>query len=267
MALAFGSFPGSTAQVTRGVTLGLSAAGLAVGFLRPRIATSTLTFLVPLAPGLARLSGDRSGAPVLAALALAVLGSALAGSVARGERSLLPPRLLRFAAAFLGLAAFSAAASVARGETLYLLFRGRVDPLPVNALGMTAAERSRDAILTFLGLVLLLLALEVFTRFSRTPEDRDRLLLAAAAGAAAAFVSAAVSRWTPLDPSFHPWSEMHRRAGTFTDPNALGVGIGLLVPLLFAAVVRRGSSTDAFRRALALIALIAAPLALEGSGS
>jgi hypothetical protein len=267
LALAFGSFPGSTAQVTRGVTLGLSAAGLAVGFLRPRIATSTLTFLVPLAPGLARLSGDRSGAPVLAALALAVLGSALAGSVARGERSLLPPRLLRFAAAFLVLAAFSAAASVARGETLYLLFRGRVDPLPVNALGMTAAERSRDAILTFLGLVLLLLALEVFTRFSRTPEDRDRLLLATAAGAAAAFVSAAVSRWTPLDPSFHPWSEMHRRAGTFTDPNALGVGIGLLVPLLFAAVVRRGSSTDAFRRPLALIALIAAPLALEASGS
>ena len=222
---------------------------------------------MPLAPGLARLSGDRSGAPVLAALALAVLGSALAGSVARGERSLLPPRLLRFAAAFLALAALSAAASVARGETLYLLFRGRVDPLPVNALGMTAAERSRDAILTFLGLVLLLLALEVFTRFSRTPEDRDRLLLATAAGAAAAFVFAAVSRFTPFDPSFHPWSEMHRRAGTFTDPNALGVGIGLLAPLLFAAVVRRGSSADAARRVLALIALVAAPLALEASGS
>ena len=132
---------------------------------------------------------------------------------------------------------------------------------------MTAAERSRDAILTFLGLVLLLLALEVFTRLSRTPEDRDRLLLATAAGAAAAFVFAAASRFTPLDPSFHPWSEMHRRAGTFTDPNALGVGIGLLVPLLLAAVVRRGSSADAARRALALVALVAAPLALEASGS
>ncbi len=266
-ALAFGSFPGSTAPVTRGVTLGLSAAGLALGFLRPQIATSALAFLVPLAPGLARLSGDRSGAPVLAALAFAVLGSALAGSMARGERSLLPPRLLRFAAAFLALAAFSAAASVARGETLYLLFRGRVDPLPVNALGMTAAERSRDAILTFLGLVLLLLALEVFTRFSRVPEDRDRLLLATAAGAAAAFVFAAVSRWTPFDPSFRPWSGMHRRAGTFTDPNALGVGIGLLAPLLFAAAIRRGSQADASRRALALTALVAAPLALEASGS
>ena len=222
---------------------------------------------MPLAPGLARLSGDRSGAPALAALALAVLGSALAGSVARGERSPLPPGLLRFAAAFLALAAVSAAASVARGETLYLLFRGRVDPLPVNTLGMTAAERSRDAILTFLGLVLLLLALEVFTRLSRTPEDRDHLLLATAAGAAAAFVFAAASRFAPLDPSFHPWSEMHRRAGTFTDPNALGVGIGLLAPLLFSALVRRGSSAETARRALALVALVAAPLALEASGS
>ncbi|MFI5120918.1 MAG: O-antigen ligase family protein [Thermoanaerobaculia bacterium] len=266
-ALAFGSFPGSTAPATSAVTLGLSAAGLALGFIRPRFAIPTLAFLVPLAPGLVRLSGDRTGAPVLAALALAVLGSALAGSLARGESSRLPPRLLSFAAAFLVLAALSAAASVARGETLYLLLRGRVDPLPVNALGMTAAERSHDAILTFLGLVLLLLALEVFTRFSRAPGDRDRLLLATAAGAAAAFGFAAVSRFTPLDLSFHPWSEMHRRAGTFTDPNALGVGIGLLVPVLFGAAVRRSPSTGAARRTLAILALVAAPLALEASGS
>ncbi|MGE5716215.1 MAG: O-antigen ligase family protein [Acidobacteriota bacterium] len=267
LALALGSFPRSTAKVTLGITLGISAASLALGLVRPRIATSALAFLMPLAPGLARLSGDRSGAPVLSALALAVLGSALAGSLARGEKSLLPSRLSRFAAAFLALAAFSAAASVARGETLYLLFRGRVDPLPVNALGMTAADRSRAAILTFLGLVLLLLALEVFTRFSRTPEDRDRLLLAVTAGAATAFVVAAVSRFTPLDPSFRPWSEMNRRAGTFTDPNSLGVGIGLLVPLLFAAGVRRGSPWETVRRTLALVALAAAPVALEASGS
>ena len=222
---------------------------------------------MPLAPGLARLFGDRSGAPVLAALALAVLGSTLAGSWAKGERSHLPPRLRQFAGAFLILAAGSAAASVARGETLYLLFRGRIDPLPVNTLGMTAAERSRDAILTFLGLVLLLLALEVFSRLSFTPEGRDRLLFATAAGAATALVIAAVARFLPLDASFHPWTEMHRRAGTFTDPNALGVGVGLLVPLLVVALPRRGTATDAPRRGLALLALAAAPVALESSGS
>ncbi|MDL2719130.1 MAG: O-antigen ligase family protein, partial [Acidobacteriota bacterium] len=220
-----------------------------------------------LAPGLARLLGDRSGAPALAALGLAVLGSALAGSWANGERSLLPPRLRQFAGAFLVLAAGSAVASIARGETLYLLLRGRIDPLSVNALGMTAAERSRDAILTFLGLVLLLLALEVFSRLSLTPEGRDRLLFATAAGAAAAFVIAAVARFLPFDPSFQPWTGMHRRAGTFTDPNALGVGVGLLVPLLFAALPRRGTATDMPRRGLALLALAAAPVALESSGS
>jgi O-antigen ligase len=253
--------------VTRGFTLGLAAAGLALGFFSPRIATSCLAFLVPLAPGLARLLGDRAGAPVLYALGLAVLGSALAGFFRRDEPSLLPAGLLRFARAFLVLAAFSAAASVARGETLYLLLRGRVDPLPINALGMTAASRSRDAILTFLGLVLLLLALDVFSRLSLTSEGRDRLLLATAAGAATAFVLAAAELFRPLDASFHPWSEMHRRAGTFTDPNALGVGIGLLAPLLLAALARRGTATDGVRRGVALVALGAAPLALESSGS
>ncbi len=250
--------------MTRGGTLGLAAAGLALGFFSPQIASLCLAFLAPLAPGLARLLGDGAGTPALYALAFAVLGSALAGTFRRDELSLLPPRLLRFAGAFLVLAAGSAAASVARGETLYLLFRGRVEPLPVNALGMTAAGRSRDAILAFLGLALLLLALEVFSRLSRSPEGRDRLLLATAAGAAAAFAIAATS-W--FEPSSDPWSRLHRRTGTFTDPNALGVGIGLLVPLLIAALARRGTSTDVVRRGAALVALAAAPLALESSGS
>ena len=249
------------------MALALALAGALTAFRNPLPAGCALAFVVPLAPGLARLVGGRSGAPLLTAVALAVLGGALAGAWTRDERSLLPPTLRRFAGAFLVLAAGSAAASIARGETLYLLWRGRVDPLPVNALGMTAADRSREAVLTLLGLVLLLLALEVYSRLSATPEGRDRLLLAAAAGAAAAFVIAGVARFRPFDPAFHPWTEMHRRAGTFTDPNALGVGIGLSIPLLVAALARRGTALDAPRRGLALVALAAAPLALESSGS
>src|ERR1019366_5819421 len=110
-------------------------------------------------------------APVLTAVALDVLGGALAGFLTHDERTLLPPRLVRFAGAFLVLAAGSA-----------------------------------------------------------------------------------IGRFRPLDPSFQPWSEMHRRAGTFTDPNALGIGIGLLVPLLLAALARRGTSTDGARRGAALVA-------------
>jgi O-antigen ligase len=222
--------------------------------------------LAPLGMGLPRLLGD-AGAPVLPALAIAALGSALARRLARDEPSLLPRKLLTFATAFLVLAAGSAAASSVRGETLFLLLEGRVDPLVVNVLGMTAAERTRDAALAFLGLVLLLLALDAFSRLSLDPDGRDRLLLWTCAGGAAALLVAAAERFRPLDPLFQPWSSMQRRAATFTDPNALGVGIGLLAPLLLAALVARGVPSDGPRRAAALAGLVAAPVALESSGS
>jgi hypothetical protein len=217
--------------------------------------------------GLPRLLGDHGGAPLLPAFAFAALGSALARRLAREERSLLPPKLVVFASAFLVLAGGSALASSVRGETLYLLLHGRVDPLVVNDLGMTAAERTRDAALVFLGLVLLLLALDAFARLSLDPDGRDRLLLWVAAGGGAALLVAAVDRFRPLDPLFQPWSGMQRRAATFTDPNALGVGIGLLVPLLLAALAGRGAVSDGARRAAALAGLLAAPFALESSGS
>ncbi len=217
--------------------------------------------------GLPRLLGDHGGAALLPAIAFAFLGSALARRLARGEASFLPPKLLTFASAFLVLAAGSALASSVRGETLALLLRGRADPLFVNVLGMTAAERTRDAALVFLGLVLLLLALDVFSRLSLDPEGRDRLLLWTCAGGAAALLVAAADRFQPLDRAFQPWSSLQRRAGTFTDPNALGVGIGLLVPLLLASLVGRGAASDGARRAAAIAGLVAAPVALESSGS
>jgi hypothetical protein len=132
---------------------------------------------------------------------------------------------------------------------------------------MTAAERTRDAALVFLGLLLLLLALDAFSRLSRDADTRDRLLLYACWGGALALLVAAADRFRPLDPSFQPWSLMERRAGSFTDPNALGVGIGLLVPLLLASLVSRGAASDGARRAAALVGLLAAPVALESSGS
>jgi O-antigen ligase len=216
--------------------------------------------------GLPRVLGDPSGAAVLPAVAFALLGSALARRVGRGESSLLPPRVVTFASAFLALAAGSAVASSVRGETWYLLLRGRTQPVVVNVLGMTAAERTRDALLVFLGFVLLLLALDAFSRLSLEPDGRDRLLLWTCLGGAAALVLAAVQRLLRPDPA-SPWTAIGRGAGTFTDPNALGVGIGLLVPLFLAALVPRGVASDRVRRGLAAIALVAAPAALEASGS
>lgn len=150
---------------------------------------------------------------------------------------------------------------------MWLLLHGRVDPLVVNVLGMTAAERTRDAALVFLGLLLLLLALDAFARLALDPAGRDRLLLWTCVGGAVALLVAAAERFRPLDQAFQPWSFMERRAGTFTDPNALGVGIGLLVPLLLASLAGRGAATDGARRGAALAGLLAAPVALESSGS
>lgn len=231
------------------------------------MATCLVAAAAPLGMGLPRLLGDHGGAALVPTIALAALGSALARRLARREPSLLPTKIVTFASAFLVLAAGSALASCVRGETLYLLVRGRVDPLVVNVLGMTAAERTRDAALAFLGLVLLLLALDSFSRLWLDPDGRDRLLLWTCAGGAAALLVAAVERFRPLDPAFQPWTALQRRAGTFTDPNALGIGIGLLVPLFFAALLSRGAASDSTRRAAAVVGLLAAPVALESSGS
>lgn len=266
-ALSLWTVPDTAAPATRAALVALAAAGLALGWARPALATCLVAAGAPLGAGLPRLLGDHGGAPVLPALAFAALGSALARRQARGEPSPLPPKLVTFASAFLALAAGSAIASSIRGETLYLLLNGRVDPLVVNVLGMTAAERTRDAALVFLGLLLLLLALDAFARLSLDPQGRNRLLLFACCGGALALLVAAADRFRPLDPAFQPWSFMQRRAGTFTDPNALGVGIGLLVPLLLASLAGRGAASDGARRAAAAAGLLAAPVALESSGS
>jgi O-antigen ligase len=195
--------------------------------------------------------------------ALAALGTSLAGRTARGEPSPLPAPLLKWSLAFLGVAAASCVASILRGETLFLLLRGGADPLFVNALWMPASGRTRDALRAVLAFAVLLAALDAFARLANDTARRRRLLGAAAAGAAAAFAFAALERFLPPDPRFRPWVEIGRKAGTFTDPNALGVGLALLAPLLVAALV----SLAGIGRALAVAALAFSPFALEASGS
>ncbi len=174
----------------------------------------------------------------------------------------LPAATWRWGLGFLGVSLASLALSVARGETLYLLLRGRVEPLFVNSLGMTAADRTAAATRTFAALVLLLLAAEAFSRLTRTPGGRRSLLVAASAGAALAGL-AALLRFAPMEGSSEYWKLIGRASGSFTDPNALGVGLALLVPLSVAAFLEvRGAA-----RAVPAAALLLAPFALERSGS
>jgi O-antigen ligase len=196
-------------------------------------------------------------------IALAALGTSLAGRIARAEPSPLPVPLLKWSVAFLAVAAASCVSSILRGETLFLLLRGGSDPLFVNALWMPAAGRTRDAVRVLLGFVVLLAALDAFARLADDIGRRRKLLAAAAAGAALAFGFAAMERFLPSDVRFRPWVEIGRKAGTFTDPNALGVGLALLVPLLVAALV----DLQGIGRAMAVVALVFSPFALEASGS
>jgi O-antigen ligase len=195
--------------------------------------------------------------------ALAALGTCLASRIARGEPSPVPAPLLKWSFAFLAVAAASCLSSILRGETLFLLLRGGADPLFVNTLWMSAASRTREAVCVFLSLVALLAALDGFARLADDIALRRRLLGAAAAGAAVAFTFAALERFLPPDERFHPWADIGRKAGSFTDPNALGVGLALLVPLLVAALF----SLTGIGRVLAVTALVFSPFALEASGS
>ncbi|MEO7918803.1 MAG: O-antigen ligase family protein, partial [Thermoanaerobaculia bacterium] len=222
-----------------------------------------LAFATPLLPVFPRALGDHSGAAPLVLIGVAVTGAALARRLARGEPSPLPRSFWKWPIAFLAAAAVSAFSSAVRGETLYLLLRGGVRPLNVNELGMQAADRDRSALGVFLVLALLALALDGFTRLARAG-GQALLLRAVAAGAFLALSAAAFEREGSVLLTTPGWASIGRRSGTFSDPNALGVAIGLLVPLLVAVLVSERSFA---MRALSLGGLVVACVALERSGS
>jgi len=219
----------------------------------------------PLLQALPRFLADPKAGPSLLPVAVATLGAAAARRLGAREPSPLPRGLLRWALAFLAVAAASAASSALRGETLFVLFRGGARPIYLNALGMTAADRTRDAVRAFLVLAVLLLALDAFARLAERAHGARRLLGALAAGCLAAFLVAILEPRLPVALTFPPWSLIQRRSGTFTDPNALGVAAALAAPLLLASVL--DATRWSARRVTALAALLLAPFAIELSGS
>lgn len=246
------------------VALALSLAGLAAGLLRPGPATLALAAGAPILAGLPRALGESAPVP----LAPLVVVSLLAGVLARrrwdGEESALPLAVSRWGGAFLVVAAASALSSAVRGETLYLLLRGAASPVFLNALGMTAGERTREAVVLFAVLVSLWAALDAFGAVVRKERGRERLVLALAAGLAAASAIALLERVLPAPLTESRWAGMGRFSGLSSDPNALGVVVSLGAPLLVGLLLARPGPAAAVVAGLGLLFLL--PV-LQSSGS
>ena len=241
----------------------VAVSGALLGSRRPDGAVFALAFLAPLSPGLSRLLGNEI--PLLFLFAAPALGAALVVRGLNGEASPLPRPLVKWSLAFLAVAAASAISSIVRGETLWRLLHDRTVPHYVNALWATSAERSRDAVLLFLGDVLLLAALDAFSRLAGDAAKRARLLAAAAAGGALALASVLLERLVPPASWNAYWRDLGRLSGSFTDPNALGVGAALLVPVAIAALF--GERTTTGGRTAAVFVLVLVFPVLEASGS
>ena len=241
----------------------VSGFGALLGSRRPDDAAVALAFLAPLFPGLSRLLGGEM--PLLFLFAAPALGAAFVVRSLRGEASPLPRPLVTWYLAFLAVAAASAVSSIVRGETLWRLLHDRVVPHYVNALWGTSAERSRDAVLLFLGDVLLLAALDAFARLASDAVKRARLLAAAATGGALALASVPLERFLPPRDWNAYWRDLGRLTGSFTDPNAAGVGAALLVPIALAVLLGERASTGS-RIAAGLGLGLVVPV-LEWSGS
>ena len=221
------------------VALALALAGLVGGLIRPASATLALAASAPILAGLPRVWGETTPASVAPIVLVSLLAGVLARRRRDGEASALPAAVSRWGGAFLVVAAASAVASVVRGETLYLLLRGGASPVYLNGLGMTAGERTRDAIVLFSLLVSLWAALDAFGSLVRQQRGRERLAFALAAGLATASALAVFERFLPSPLTSPRWVAIGRFSGLASDPNALGVVAALGAPILLAILLAR----------------------------
>jgi len=257
-------FPAGTRPATFPLALALALAGFLAGLARPAGATLALAATAPLLAGLPRAWGEAAHVPLLPLVAVALLAGVLARRRRDAEPAGLPPAVARWGGAFLAVAAASALASVLRGETLYLLLRGGASPVFLNSLGMTAGERTREAVVLLAVLAVLWAGLDAFAALGRDEPGRRRLAGALGAGLAAASALVVLERFLPTPLTAPSWVRIGRFSGLSSDPNALGVAAAAGVPVLLGLLFARP------RRAVAIAAgaglLLFLPV-LERSGS
>jgi hypothetical protein len=246
------------------VALALGLAGLFGGLFRPAEATLALAAGAPILAGLPRAWGEATPASVAPIVLVSLLAGVLTRRRRDGEGSALPPAVSRWGGAFLVVAAASAVASAVRGETLYLLLRGGASPVYLNGLGMTAGERTREAVVLFSLLVSLWAALDAFGSLARQQRGRERLARALAAGLATASALAVLERFLPLPLTSQRWADIGRFSGLASDPNALGIEVALGAPVLLAVLLAQQGHAATVTAGVGLLLLL--PV-LQTSGS
>jgi len=256
-------FP-ATHRATLPAALVLAGLGLLAGSLRPAGATLALVSLAPLLAGLPRAWGETAPAPLLPLVSVSLLAGALARRRRDGEPSALPRSVVRWGGAFLLVAAASALASALRGETLYLLLRGGASPVFLNGLGMTATERTREAIVLLSVLAALWAGLDACLAVAREARGRGRLATALAAGLAAASAPVPAERLLDLPLTVRRWHGIGRLSGLSSDPNALGIALAAAAPAVLGLLFLRPGRA---RAGLAAVAILLALPVLELSGS
>ncbi|MGH9441645.1 MAG: O-antigen ligase family protein, partial [Thermoanaerobaculia bacterium] len=253
--LAAGVSRGMTSRAARFALLSILAAGVLFGGFSPASPESRWAVFLALASGAVGLTGRGWGVAV-AAFAAAVAGGAAvllkgapqcpwsalivlsfgAGFFFRdlvGSRAARPPdsrvHVLGFLTALWILAAAAAAVSA---RSLWALFHG-LDLRVVNSRGMTDAE-ALTGNLTSLAAVLSGVVLFAVLRILDSKSARRALRALLAGAAASGLVAVLQARGWMASPRLPFWKMAGRLQGLCSDPNALGVLVGLAIPVAVA---------------------------------
>ena len=252
-----GFAPGSGASR---VALGALVFSAAAGILAPEASAAALCFFAPIAAGVSALFGASAAGPWPALLVLGLGSGWLFRRMTRADEAKDAVRGTdRSLAALAVLWILSAAAAAVSARSPWALVHG-VAPRVVNVQGMEDASAIRDAVLTlgsvFAGLVLYAASRKFSNR------GRRRIVSSLLAGGVLTCV-AALLQWRGFlaAPRAPFWVSVGRFQGFASDPNALGVLAGVILPVCI------GKIFEGKRPAVWIPAAAAVAVALSVSGS
>ena len=252
-------FPAATPESRWAVAVALAFGTL--GLASRRIGVAAAAFASAVAGGTAALLKSAPQCPWTALVVLS-FGAGFLFRELVGARDPIPADPVAGALAPLAaLWILAAATAAASARSLWALFRG-LDLRVVNPRGMTDAEALAGDLASFAAVFSGIVLYGVLRRLDI--EDARRALRGVIAGAVASGLVALLQTrgWIP-SPRVHFWQLAGRLQGLSSDPNALGVLVGLAIPAAVAGSLRSSRRVRWWIGA----AVLGAGLAASGSRS